>query len=51
MEIGPGMGALTKRLKEKGSFLIAYEVDKDLEKFMDDFCDKHNDLMDKLTEM
>ena len=34
VEIGPGMGALTKRLKEKGSFLIAYEVDKDLENIL-----------------
>ena len=34
VEIGPGRGALTKRLKEKGSFLIAYEVDKDLENIL-----------------
>ena len=27
------------------------KVDKDLNKFMDNFCDKHKDLMDKLTEM
>ena len=27
------------------------KVDKDLNKFMDDFHDKHKDLMDKLTEM
>ncbi len=34
VEIGPGRGALTKRLKEKGSYLIAYEVDKDLENIL-----------------
>ena len=39
VEIGPGMGALTKRLKEKGSFLIAYEVDKDLENILSEFED------------
>ena len=31
VEIGPGMGALTKRLKSRKSYLIAYEVDRDLE--------------------
>lgn len=34
VEIGPGRGALTKKLKEKGSFLVAYEVDKDLESIL-----------------
>lgn len=27
------------------------KVDKDLDTFMDDFYDKHKDLMDKLAEM
>lgn len=27
------------------------KVDKDLNKFMNDFHDKHKDLMDKLAEM
>lgn len=27
------------------------KVDKDLDKFIDDFYNKHKDLMDKLTEM
>ncbi|MDE6285080.1 MAG: 16S rRNA (adenine(1518)-N(6)/adenine(1519)-N(6))-dimethyltransferase RsmA [Bacilli bacterium] len=31
IEIGPGKGALTKRLKEKGANLIAYEIDTDLQ--------------------
>lgn len=39
VEIGPGMGALTKKLKEKGSFLIAYEVDRDLENILSEFED------------
>lgn len=30
IEIGPGMGALTKELKEKNSFVICYEIDTDL---------------------
>lgn len=39
VEIGPGMGALTKKLKEKRSYLIAYEVDKDLENILSEFED------------
>lgn len=39
VEIGPGRGALTKKLKEKGSFLIAYEVDRDLEDILSGFVD------------
>ena len=39
VEIGPGRGALTKKLKEKGSFLIAYEVDRDLENILSEFED------------
>lgn len=34
IEIGPGRGALTKILKEKGASLIAYEVDSDLKLFL-----------------
>ncbi len=34
IEIGPGMGALTKKLKAKGSFLLAYEIDHDLESYL-----------------
>ena len=39
VEIGSGRGALTKKLKEKGSFLIAYEVDRDLEDILSGFVD------------
>ena len=28
IEIGPGMGALTSRLKEKGATLLAFEIDE-----------------------
>ena len=41
VEIGPGRGALTKKLKEKGSFLIAYEVDRDLENILSEFEEKY----------
>lgn len=34
IEIGPGKGALTKRLKEKKANLIAYEVDQDLKSIL-----------------
>ena len=34
IEIGPGQGALTKKLKSKNSFLICYEVDLDLQEFL-----------------
>lgn len=34
IEIGPGQGALTKKLKLKNSFLICYEVDLDLQEFL-----------------
>lgn len=34
IEIGPGSGALTKRLKTYGCQLIAFEIDRELEKFL-----------------
>lgn len=34
IEIGPGMGALTKKLKEKKAFVLAYELDQDLKKVL-----------------
>jgi 16S rRNA (adenine1518-N6/adenine1519-N6)-dimethyltransferase len=36
IEIGPGRGALTKRLKEKLSYLVAYEIDTDMHMYLDD---------------
>ena len=39
IEIGPGMGALTKRLKEKLSNIIAYEVDTDLKEYLSNLED------------
>lgn len=35
IEIGPGSGNLTKRLKEYGSFLLCFEIDNTLSKFLD----------------
>lgn len=34
IEIGPGMGALTKKLKEKNSYLIAYELDERTKEYL-----------------
>ena len=34
IEIGPGMGALTKELKKKNSFLLCYELDTDLKLYL-----------------
>ena len=34
LEVGPGQGALTKRLKEKGANLIAFEIDQDLKSIL-----------------
>ncbi len=34
IEIGPGMGALTKYLVKKPAFLLCYEIDKRMEKFL-----------------
>ena len=34
IEIGPGTGALTKYLKEKGSFLLCYELDERLKEML-----------------
>ena len=40
IEIGPGMGALTKYLKEKKSFLICYEIDTRLKGILKPFEDE-----------
>ena len=34
IEIGPGMGALTKKLKNKNSYLIAYEIDERTKEYL-----------------
>ncbi len=34
IEIGPGKGALTKKLKEKGCQLLCYEIDTDLKPYL-----------------
>lgn len=40
IEIGPGMGALTKYLKQKNSQLICYEIDLDMKRYLSSFEDK-----------
>lgn len=35
VEIGPGMGALTRVLKEKNSKIICYEIDNDMKPFLE----------------
>lgn len=37
IEIGPGMGALTKHLFSKGSFLLCYEIDSSLKEYLDKY--------------
>ena len=39
IEIGPGMGALTKFLKTKNANLICYEIDKDMQPYLNKFVD------------
>lgn len=39
IEIGPGMGALTKELKKKKAFLICYELDQDLKVYLNSLED------------
>lgn len=40
VEIGPGRGALTNKLKLKNSYLIAYEVDRDLSDILNKLVDE-----------
>lgn len=35
IEIGPGMGSLTKELAKKESYLLCYEIDEDLKLYLD----------------
>lgn len=39
IEIGPGMGALTKVLKEKNANIICYEIDKDMIPYLNKYVD------------
>lgn len=45
IEIGPGRGALTKMLKNKNSFLICYEVDKDLKSILNPLEDNNTKII------
>ena len=43
IEIGPGLGALTQKLIDKCHKVIAYEIDEDMVKILNDnFSDKNN---------
>lgn len=51
IEIGPGAGALTKRIKNKDSYLIAYEIDKDVSVYLSSLeNDKVNIIYDDFLE-
>ena len=39
IEIGPGMGALTRVLKEKNANIICYEIDKDMIPYLNKYID------------
>lgn len=39
IEIGPGQGALTKKLKRKGCYLIAFEIDNRMHEYLDELED------------
>ena len=39
IEIGPGKGALTSKLKEKGANLLCYEIDTDLKPYLSKYTD------------
>ena len=39
IEIGPGMGALTKELKIKNAHLLCYEIDNDLKNYLEPLID------------
>ena len=39
IEIGPGMGALTKIIKNKGSNIICYEIDTDMKPYLNALLD------------
>ena len=38
IEIGPGRGALSKELKKKNCYILAYELDTDLKPILDNIC-------------
>ena len=40
IEIGPGMGALTRYLKQKNSQLLCYEIDLDMKKYLSNYEDE-----------
>lgn len=47
IEIGPGSGAITRRLKQYGANLIAFEIDEDTKKFLNDLEDEKTHIVYK----
>ncbi len=49
IEIGPGRGALTKKLLDKGCCIIAYEIDTDMKFYLsslsNNLCVKYQDIL------
>ena len=45
IEIGPGKGALTKLLKEKKAFVLAYEIDLDLKQYLEKLEDNQTTIV------
>ncbi len=45
IEIGPGMGALTKYLKDKNAYLICYEIDEDLKNYLNSLNDSKTQII------
>ena len=45
IEIGPGSGALTRKLKNKGSHLICFEIDKETKPYLDKLKDEKTEFI------
>ncbi len=45
IEIGPGAGALSKRLKQYGTHLICYEIDQETRLYLDELEDEHTHII------
>lgn len=45
IEIGPGAGAITKKLKKYGAKIIAYEIDEEVKKYLDSLEDSRTKIV------
>ena len=50
IEIGPGMGALTSKLKTKRANIICYEIDTDMIPYLSKLEDKKTKIIYKATK-